>query len=84
MIILKGPNFRESRSFKRRHNFMTIMNSVEEYARRCTKYEGEELDTLSVHIRTFQFKIASRNVVKSKFVILYLKYKKAKLTLCQT
>jgi hypothetical protein len=31
---------------------MTIMSSVEEYARRWTKAEGEELDTLSEWIKT--------------------------------
>ena len=31
---------------KWRQNFVSIMDSVEEYARRWTKSEGEELDTL--------------------------------------
>jgi hypothetical protein len=46
-IILKGHKFREPRSFKWRQNFVSIMDSVEECARRWTKSEGEELDTLS-------------------------------------
>ena len=33
---------------------MTIMNSVEEYVRRWTKSEGEELDTLSEWIKSIR------------------------------
>ena len=33
---------------------MTIMNSVEEYARRWTKSEGEELETLSEWIKSIR------------------------------
>jgi hypothetical protein len=33
-LILKRPKFRESCSSKSQKNFMTIMNPVEEYARR--------------------------------------------------
>jgi hypothetical protein len=44
-LILKDPKFREPRSFKWRQNFVSIMDSVEEYARRWAKSEGEELDT---------------------------------------
>ena len=39
---------------------MTIMNSVEEYARRWTKSEGEELDTFSEWIKSI------RNLLKSR------------------
>ena len=59
-LILKGPKFREPRSFKWRQNFMTIMNSVEEYARRWTKSEGEELDTLSEWIKSIRSLLKSR------------------------
>ena len=59
-LILKGPKFREPRSFKWRPNFMTIMNSVEEYARRWTKSEGEELDTLSEWIKSIRSLLKSR------------------------
>ena len=59
-LISKGPKFREPRSFKWQHNFMTIMNSVEEYARRWTKYEGEELDTLSEWIKSIRKLLKSR------------------------
>jgi hypothetical protein len=45
-LILKGPKFQEPHSFKWRQNFVSIMDSVEEYARRWTEFEGEELDTL--------------------------------------
>jgi hypothetical protein len=35
-------------------NFFSIMDSVEEYARRWTKSEGEELDTLSELIKSIR------------------------------
>jgi hypothetical protein len=52
-LILKDPKFREPCSFKWRHNFVSIMDSVEEYARRWAKSEGEELDTLSEWIKNY-------------------------------
>jgi hypothetical protein len=33
---------------------VSIMDSVEKYARRCTKSEGEELDTLSEWIKNIR------------------------------
>jgi hypothetical protein len=51
-MILKDPKFREPLSIKWRENFMSIMDSVEEYARHWTKSEGEELDTLSEWIKS--------------------------------
>ena len=39
---------------------MTIMNSEEEYARRWTKSEGDELDTLSEWIKSIQKLLKSR------------------------
>jgi hypothetical protein len=59
-LIFKGPKFREPRSFKWRQNFMSIMDSVEEYARRWTKSEGEELDTLSEWIKIIRKLLKSR------------------------
>ena len=59
-LILKGPKFREPRSFKWRQNFVSIMDSVEEYARRWAKSEGEELDTLSEWIKNIRKLLKSR------------------------
>ena len=53
-LILKGPKFREPRSFKWRQNFVSIMDSVEEYTRRWTKSEGEELDTFTEWIKSIK------------------------------
>ena len=39
---------------------MTIMNSVEEYARRWTKSEGEERDTLTEWVKTIRKLLKSR------------------------
>ena len=38
-LIRKGPKFREPQSFNWRHNFVSIMNSVEDYAKRWAKRE---------------------------------------------
>jgi hypothetical protein len=42
-LIYINLHNREPRSFKRRQNFESIVDSVEEYARCWTKSEGEEL-----------------------------------------
>ena len=42
-LILKGPKFREPRSFNWRQNVISIMNPVEDYARRWVKYETKNL-----------------------------------------
>jgi hypothetical protein len=47
MNISQGDKFREPLPFKWRQDFMSIMRSVEKYARRSKKPEREELDTLS-------------------------------------
>ena len=59
-LISKGPKFREPRSFNWRQNFISIMNSVEDYARRWVKYEKEELDTLSEWIKSIRRILKSR------------------------
>ena len=43
-----------------RQNFISIMNSVEDYARRWVKYEKEELDTLSEWIKSIRRILKSR------------------------
>jgi hypothetical protein len=45
--ILKCPTFREHRSFNWRQHVVSIMNAVEDFAKRWAKRENEELDTLS-------------------------------------
>ena len=50
-LIRKGPKFREPRSFNWRQNFLSIMNDVEDYAKRWAKREDEEVDTLSEWVR---------------------------------
>ena len=59
-LISKRPKFREPRSFNWRQNFISIMNSVEDYARRWVKYEKEELDTLSEWIKSIRRILKSR------------------------
>ena len=47
-LIFKGHKFIEPRSFNWRQNFISIMNSVEDYARRWVKHEKEEQNGLKV------------------------------------
>jgi hypothetical protein len=52
---------------------MSIMDSVEEYARRWTKSEGKELDTLSEWIKNIGKLLRSRiNHLSGKICTLYL------------
>lgn len=53
-LIMKGPKFREPRSFTWRRNFIHIMNAVEDYAKRWAKSEKEELDTLSEWVKSIR------------------------------
>ncbi|XP_061178497.1 uncharacterized protein LOC133187152 isoform X2 [Saccostrea echinata] len=50
-FLLLGPKFREPRSFSWRRNFINIVDSVEDYARRWARHEKEDLDTLSEWIK---------------------------------
>jgi hypothetical protein len=59
-LILKGSKFREPRSFKWQQNFMSIMDSVEEYAIHWTKSEGEKFDTLYEWIKSIRKLLKSR------------------------
>ena len=47
-VLAKGPKYREPRAINWNHNFKTIMDSVEDYARKWAKKEHEkESDVLS-------------------------------------
>jgi hypothetical protein len=59
-LMLKGPKFWEPHSFKWWQNFVSIIDSVEKYARRWTKSEGEELDTLYEWIKNIRKLLKSR------------------------
>jgi hypothetical protein len=50
-LNFNGPNFREPWSFKWQQNFISIMDSVEDYARRSAKSTKEELDSLSEWVK---------------------------------
>jgi hypothetical protein len=58
-LILKGPKFREPRSFKWQQNFLSIMESVEDYARQWAKSE-KELDSLSEWVKSIRSILKSR------------------------
>jgi hypothetical protein len=57
---LKGPKFREPRSFKFQQNFISIMDSVEDYARWWAKSEKEETDSLSEWVKSIRTILKSR------------------------
>jgi hypothetical protein len=53
-FIHKGNKFREPWSFNWRQNFVSIVNDVEDYAKRWAKRENEELDTLSEWVKSIR------------------------------
>jgi hypothetical protein len=74
-LIRKGPKFREPRPFSWRQNFVSIMNSVEDYGKRWVKREKEELDTLSEWVKSIRGMLKSRiRNIKSKVRTIYLLY----------
>jgi hypothetical protein len=71
-LILKGPKFRVPRSFKWQQNFISIMDYVEDYARRWAKSEKEELDSLSEWVKSIRAILKSRiKHVRSKMHTIY-------------
>ncbi|XP_056012425.1 uncharacterized protein LOC125681516 [Ostrea edulis] len=71
-LILKGPKYREPQSFNWRQNFISIMSSVKDYARRWAKYEKEELDTLSEWVKSIRGILKSRiRHMKTKVRTIY-------------
>ena len=59
-LISKGPKYREFHSFSWKYNFKLIMDSVEEYARKWTKQEEVELDTLSEWVKSVKHHLKRR------------------------
>ena len=51
-VLRKGPKYREPVSFSWHQNFNIIMDACEEYARRWTKKEDVEVDTLSEWVKS--------------------------------
>ena len=71
-LIRKGPKFREPRSFNWRQNFVSIMNAVEDYAKRWAKRENEEVDTLSEWVKSIKGILKSRiRNIKTKVRTIY-------------
>jgi hypothetical protein len=58
-LVLQGPKFREHWSFKWQQNFISIMDSVDVYARRWAKLE-KELDSLSEWVKSIRGILKSR------------------------
>jgi hypothetical protein len=70
--IRKGPKFREPWSFNWRKNFVSIMNAVEDYAKRWAKLENEKLDTLSEWVKSIRVILKSRITnIKTKVCTIY-------------
>ena len=59
-LIIKGPKFRENKSFTWKDNFNNIMNSVEDYARNWAKEEESDVNTLSEWIKSIRKIIKQR------------------------
>ena len=66
-VLAKGPKYREPRRINWNHNFKTIMDSVEDYARKWAKKEQEkETDVLSEWVKAVRSLILKRiNSLKS-------------------
>lgn len=52
-LNLKGPKFREPRLGNWHSNFINIMNSIEEYARRGVTHEKEDLTRCQNGLKIF-------------------------------
>ena len=59
-ILTKGPNYREPQSINWKYNFKLLMDSVEDYARKWTKREKEEVDILSECVKAVRSLIQMR------------------------
>ena len=53
-LLSKGPKYREAKSFNWKFNFKLVMDSVEDYARRWSRDEEAELDSLSEWIKAIR------------------------------
>ena len=51
-ILVKYPKYREPRSITWENNFILLMDSVEDYTRKGTKREKEEVDSFSEWFKT--------------------------------
>ena len=65
-LLMKGPKYRENRSFNWKYNFKLVMDSVEEYARGWAKQEGVEADTLSEWIKSIRHLLKRRIYMVSR------------------
>jgi hypothetical protein len=61
LLIRKGPKSRKPWSFNWRQNFVSIMNAVEDYAKRWIKRENAQLNTLSEWVKRMRGILKSRN-----------------------
>ena len=67
-ILSKSPKYREPRSFTWKQNSKLILDSVEEYARRCAKKEDVEVDTLSEWVKSVMLLVNRRVSVLSRII----------------
>ena len=59
-VLAKGPKYREPRPINWKYNFKLLMDAVEDYARKWTKREKEQLDTLSEWVKSVRSLIQIR------------------------
>ena len=65
-VLLKGPKYREPKSFSWKQNFKIIMDSVETYARKWVKRESAEPDALSEWIKEIRYYLKRKIYFVSK------------------
>ena len=59
-VLAKGPKYREPRPINWKYNFKLLMDAVEDYARKWTKREKEQLDTLLEWVKSVRSLIQIR------------------------
>ena len=65
-ILSKGPKYRELKSFTWEQNSKLILDSVEEYVRRCAKKEDVLVDTMSEWVKSVMSLVNRRVSVLSR------------------
>ena len=59
-LLTKGPKYRQAQPINWNQNFKFLMDYVEDYAKRWTKREKVETDTLSEWVKSVRSSIKSR------------------------
>ena len=67
-LISKGPKYTEAKSFNWKYNFKLVMEFVEDFARRWSKDEEAELDSLSEWIKAIRRLLKRKMFMACRYV----------------